>query len=167
MTDRSPNYRRRQLLIGGGATVIASITGYHAVRRFLEDRFSSPSIELGDVTVRNAHAEPATIEIVIERDGEEIHSSSHEMAGAENGHSPWDRVDPEAWAGTSGEFLVSARIEGDDEWETVAAARDTDGECAEIRFRRELQEADENSSSEPEDRTGPDTVRYDRFNRCL
>ncbi len=130
--------RRRALLatFGSGASVLGG-----GCLGFLRDP-DEPTATLGAASITNFDTEPHRFQLRIERDGERVHHSAHELdetAGDEGEH--YGRVDTEivdcTWDEVAGPYVIAARL-ADGAWveQSVNAKLDADAECviAEVRY---------------------------------
>lgn len=133
--------RRRTLLASACATLTTADAGCVSSIRDLR----SPSVRLGWFGVHNGDPESAHVfDLEVERDGETIHESSHEVAAAEL-LNPGLRMDGAVaeceWGEKAGDYTVRVRMDGEEEAERSVTefARDTDAECvvAEAEYRND------------------------------
>lgn len=103
----------------------------------------NPAVQLAFVGVQNADPDAAHVfEIEVERDGEHVHRSTHEVAAAtplDNGFRLDGAVAECEWGSTPGDYTVRVSIDGVEERErsVTAFASETGAECvlAEAEFR--------------------------------
>jgi len=74
------------------------------------------SIQLGYLDVGNFDGEQHEFEVQVERNGTQVHSSSHSIAGKEGNVVHSEAVEC-TWGSTAGEYTVSARVDGN-EWKS-------------------------------------------------
>ena len=133
MNERPSRYTRRTALLAVSALVPSALAGCNTIG---EMRSSPPT--LGEVHAENDHADESTIEIVVELDGERIHASSHDLEGRDtHGGVDGEHVDRSEWDGSTGTFVVKARIRGTDEWEETDITEYGDADCYTVTARRE------------------------------
>lgn len=101
-----------------------------------------PTATLGAASITNFDTEPHRVQIRIERDGEQIHDSVHELDETAGGDGEdYGRVDTDivdcTWEEVAGSYKVSVRL-ADGEWveQSINARLDEDAECvvAEVRY---------------------------------
>ena len=74
------------------------------------------SIQLGYLDVGNFDGEQHEFEVQVERNGTQVHSSSHSIAGKEGNVVHSEAVEC-TWGSTAGEYTVSARVDSN-EWKS-------------------------------------------------
>ncbi|MWG36712.1 hypothetical protein [Halomarina oriensis] len=112
--------RRRQVLAALGTTTLASIAGCATIEAELGVRQET----LGPVTIENTETEPFDVRLEVLRDGEQVHTSMHELSAVSaSEYSPvvvndWeDNPDARRW-------IVRAKNDGHDwVYATLDAAR--------------------------------------------
>lgn len=130
--------RRRALLVAVGATATTAAIGRFASP---DDRLDA-TMRLGWLGTANFDADPHQFELRVERDGEQVHHSSHEVRG-QDGNVVHGAVADCTWGSAPGEYTVFARVDGG-EW-TERSSSDfesynrADVTCgvAEVRYRSE------------------------------
>lgn len=130
---------RRRVFIFGLPIGLTALQG--GCTRFLRDR-DEPTATLGAASITNFDTEPHRFQLRIEREGERIHDSAHELDGTAGGEGEdYGRVDTEivdcTWEEVAGSYDVAVRLD-DGEWveQSVNARLDEDAECviAEVRY---------------------------------
>ena len=98
--------------------------------------FRTPAVQLGWFGVHNADPESAHVfELGVERDGEVVHESAHEVAEAEETEGGGLRSDGAVaecdWGQTAGDYTVRVRLDGEEHAEesVSAFARETGADC--------------------------------------
>jgi len=135
--------RRRRLLAALGITTAAAGGGcVSAVREAV-----NPSVRLGWFGVHNADTEAShRFDLEVERDGERIHASSHDVEAArefENGGQHNDGAVADCdWGSTPGDYVVRVRVDGN-EWVEAsvtefATSRDVECVVADAEYRSTL-----------------------------
>ena len=100
------NMHRRSFLATAGTSV--SLLGGGCL-----SRFGDSSIRLGYLDVGNFDSEPHEIDVRVKRDGTQVHSSSHNLAGKDGNVIPSEAVEC-TWGRTAGAYTVSARVDSND-----------------------------------------------------
>lgn len=135
--------RRRRVLAALGTLIVSASGGCLSSVR----KAAHPGVQLGWFGVHNADTEAShRFDLVVERDGEQVHSSTHTVEAArefENGgqHNEGAVADCD-WGSTPGEYVVRARADGN-EWVNASVtefAIETGVECvvADAEYRRTL-----------------------------
>lgn len=110
--------RRRALLAAVGLSATVSTAG-------CLDSVLGRELRLATVGVSNYDDDAHRFDLRVDRDGEVVHRSSHELRGRDD-----DRVYGAApdcdWAGTPGTYEVSVRVDGG-EWQSRSVAEVSDG----------------------------------------
>jgi hypothetical protein len=122
MTER---VSRRRLLAGVGTLGLSALAGCGSAA-------GSSTSRLAYVRVANWHAEPHTVHVLVERDGELVHWSSHDLA-ARDGQittQPLDRT----WADAEAEFVVRVRLDDGTTWKVFDLAS-REGDCYGVEAR--------------------------------
>jgi hypothetical protein len=87
---------------------------------------------LAYVRVANWDGLSHTFHVLVERDGDIVHWSSHELDG-KGSEIPTETVDT-SWADDPGSFVISVRVDDSDEWKTFDVTG-RDGDCYGIEAR--------------------------------
>jgi hypothetical protein len=137
--DRDPTRSdvSRRRVVGGAAAVglglLGGCLGDDAEgRNQLNDGDSGAGSRLAYVRVANWDAASHTFHVLVERDGEIVHWSSHELAGKDD-DIPTETVDT-SWADEAGSFVISVRVDDSGAWKTFDVAG-RDGDCYGIEAR--------------------------------
>lgn len=100
---------RRSFLAIGGASVSLCSGGCLSL-------FEDSSIQLGYLDVGNFDREQHEFDVQVKRDGTQVHSSSHTIAGKDGNVVHSEAVEC-TWGSTAGEYTVSARVDSN-EWKS-------------------------------------------------
>ncbi|WP_207592423.1 hypothetical protein [Halomontanus rarus] len=110
--------KRREIISMTGTGAIVGLGGCTSV--FSEDR----TVELLMVGVINWTDVKTTVQVRVDLDGEAVHEDMVELRPEDDGH-----ILDCAWPSEPGHFVVSARLENDEEWEERDVT-DPDADCA-------------------------------------
>jgi hypothetical protein len=130
--------KRRALLAALGITTPIATAGCLGS---IADRLDR-TVQLGWFGVHNFDTDPHEFDLRVERDGEVVHESAHEVAGFD-GPVVHGAVADCTWGDEPGGYTVSARLDGG-EWASRAISEidelyenDLDCTTAEVQYRRE------------------------------
>lgn len=109
---------RRRVVAGGAAVGLGLLAGCLGGDGEGENQLEGggDGSRLAYVRVANWDAVGHTFHVLVERDGETVHWSSHELDGRES-EIPTETVGT-SWADETGRFVVSVRVDDSEEWET-------------------------------------------------
>ncbi|MFC5367992.1 hypothetical protein [Salinirubrum litoreum] len=96
------------------------------------DSVGGSDSRLAYVRVANWDAVSHTFHVLVERDGDIVHWSSHELDG-KGSEIPTETVDT-SWADQAGSFVISVRVDDSEEWKTFDVAG-RDGDCYGVEAR--------------------------------
>jgi hypothetical protein len=116
---------RRRLLAGVSVLGMGALAGCSSAA-------GSSTSRLAYVRVANWHADAHTVHVIVERDGDIVHWSSHDLA-ARDGEittQPLDRT----WADEQAEFVVRVRIDDRNTWKVFDLAG-REGDCYGVEAR--------------------------------
>jgi hypothetical protein len=116
---------RRGLLAGVGTLGVAALAGCGSAA-------GSSTSRLAYVRVANWHAEPHTVHVLVERDGDLVHWSSHDLA-ARDDEITTQPID-QTWADGQAEFVVRVRIDDRPTWKVFDLAG-REGNCYGVEAR--------------------------------
>jgi hypothetical protein len=122
MTER---VSRRRLLAGVGVAAAGALAGCSTAA-------GSSTSRLAYVRVANWHAQPHTVHVLVERDGDLVHWSSHDLSarGDDIVTQPVDRT----WADEQAEFVVRVRVDDARQWKVFDVAG-REGNCYGVEAR--------------------------------
>jgi hypothetical protein len=122
-------------VVAGGAAVglglLAGCLGGDEETNQLEGRGGDGS-RLAHVRVANWDSVSHTFHVLVERDGDIVHRSSHEVSGSDT-EIPTESVDT-SWADAAGDFVISVRVDDGEEWKTFDVAG-SEGDCHGVEAR--------------------------------
>ncbi|KTG08534.1 hypothetical protein AUR64_17815 [Haloprofundus marisrubri] len=116
---------RRRILGACGVGVAGLVSGCVGAGVLGE---SEASTQLSELHLGNSHVEAHSIDLIVRRDGELVHWTSHELDGVENNVSDGETLDL-SWSETPGSYVISARLDGAENWETFALSDLGDAPC--------------------------------------
>jgi hypothetical protein len=121
----SERVSRRRVLAGLGTLGLGALAGCATAA-------GSSTSRLVYVRVANWHAEPHTVHVLVERDGDLVHWSSHDLAGRDDEITtqPLDQT----WADGEAEFVVRVRIDDRTTWKVFDLAG-REGDCYGVEAR--------------------------------
>ncbi|WP_265110890.1 hypothetical protein [Halosolutus halophilus] len=128
---------RRRALLG---TLAGAMTASTAGCLDLVSELRTHPMQLARLSVSNWDSAPHRFDLRVDRDGETVHRSSHEIPGKEDARVHGEVADCD-WGTTPGDYELFARVDGGD-WEgksldeVDAGGRDT-VECATAQVRYE------------------------------
>jgi hypothetical protein len=131
---------RRQLVAGATAVGVGLLAGCLGDDSGGENQLGSGSdgsgggsgSRLAYVRVANWDAVSHTFHVLVERDGDIVQWSSHELDGKGSDIST-ETIDS-SWADETGSFVISVRVDDSDEWKTFDV-RGREGDCYGIEAR--------------------------------
>jgi hypothetical protein len=130
---------RRQVVAGGAAVGVGLLAGCLGGDGEGGNQLESGSggsdgggSRLAYVRVANWDALSHTFHVLVERDGDIVHWSSHELDG-KGSDIPTETVDT-SWADGPGSFVISVRVDDSEEWKTFDVSG-RDGDCYGIEAR--------------------------------
>jgi hypothetical protein len=127
---------RRRVVAGGAAVGLGLLAGCLGGdgegENQLEGGTGGDGSRLAYVRVANWDAVSHTFHVLVERDGDIVHWSSHELDGKDS-EIPTETVDT-SWADEAGTFVISVRVDDGDEWKTFDVSG-RDGDCYGIEAR--------------------------------
>jgi hypothetical protein len=116
---------RRRLLAGLGTLGVGALAGCSTAA-------GSSTSRLAYVRVANWHPDAHTVHVLVERDGELVHWSSHDLPGREN-EIP-TRPITRTWADEQSEFVVRVRVDDQRTWKVFDLAG-REGDCYGVEAR--------------------------------
>lgn len=116
---------RRRLLGGLGAAGVAALAGCSTAS-------GSSTSRLAYVRVANWHESAHTVHVLVERDGDLVHWSSHDLA-ARDGDITTQPID-QTWADEQAEFVVRVRVDDQRQWKVFDLAG-REGDCYGVEAR--------------------------------
>jgi hypothetical protein len=116
---------RRRLLAGVGAASVAALAGCSTAA-------GSSTSRLAYVRVANWHRADHTVHVLVERDGDLVHWSSHDLA-ARDGEITTQPLD-QTWADEQAEFVVRVRLDDQRRWKVFDLAG-REGDCYGVEAR--------------------------------
>jgi hypothetical protein len=116
---------RRRLLAGVGTLGLGVLAGCGSAS-------GSSTSRLAYVRVANWHREAHTVHVLVERDGELVHWSSHDLA-ARDGDITTQPID-QTWADDQAEFVVRVRVDDGTSWK-VFDLTGREGDCYGVEAR--------------------------------
>ncbi|QCJ46436.1 MULTISPECIES: hypothetical protein [Haloprofundus] len=122
--SRSQTTRRR--VLGAFGVGVAGLVSGCASAGVLGE--SEGSAQLGELHLSNSHVDSHSIDLIVRRDGELVHWTSHDLDGVENNVSDGETVDL-SWSETPGSYVISARLDDAESWETFALSDLGDAPC--------------------------------------
>ncbi|QLG27969.1 hypothetical protein HUG10_10550 [Halorarum halophilum] len=112
------NTTRREMLAAAGALGAAGFAGCLG-----EDTANQAGVggddgdsRLAYLRVANEDNRDHTVHLLVQRDGEPVHWSSHDLAAGNDRVT--SRTIEQSWVGASGEVTVYFRLDGADEWDS-------------------------------------------------
>lgn len=126
--------RRRRLLALGATGVVGALAGCSnpSKQQSTQSTDKGRQSRLGYIRVANWHAQPHTLHVLVERDDDPVHWSSHEM-GAGNETVQTELLE-HSWATDSGRFVVYVRIDNRGSWKRFDLT-EQQGECYGVEAR--------------------------------
>jgi hypothetical protein len=116
---------RRRLLAGLGAAGATALAGCSTAA-------GSSTSRLAYVRVANWHESAHTVHVLVERDGDLVHWSSHDLA-ARDGDITTQPIE-QTWADERAEFVVRVRVDDQRRWKVFDLAR-REGDCYGVEAR--------------------------------
>lgn len=116
---------RRRLLAGAATLGVGALAGCSTAA-------GSSTSRLAYVRVANWHAEPHTVHVLVERDGDLVHWSSHDLA-ARKGDITTQPLE-QTWASGEAEFVVRVRIDDRRTWKAFDLSG-REGDCYGVEAR--------------------------------
>jgi hypothetical protein len=116
---------RRRLLAGLGTAGVAALAGCSTAA-------GSSTSRLAYVRVANWHGQAHTVHVLVERDGDLVHWSSHELA-ARAGDITTQPIE-QTWADEQAEFVVRVRVDDQRQWKVFDLAG-REGDCYGVEAR--------------------------------
>lgn len=133
LTDADVSRRR---VVAGGAAVglglLAGCLGGDGEGGNQLEGGGTGESRLAYVRVANWDAVSHTFHVLVERDGDIVHWSSHELSGRDT-EIPTEAVDT-SWADEAGDFVISVRVDDSEEWKTFDVAG-REGDCYGVEAR--------------------------------
>jgi len=127
---------RRQMIAGGAAVGVGLLAGCLGDDgeggNQLDGDGGDGGTRLAYVRVANWDALSHTFHVLVERDGDIVHWSSHELDG-KGSDIPTETVDT-SWADAAGSFVISVRVDDSEAWKTFDVGG-RDGDCYGIEAR--------------------------------
>ncbi|ELZ79570.1 hypothetical protein KU306_02560 [Haloferax larsenii] len=120
---------RRSLLASIGATTTALTAGCISS---LEETLG-PSVRLGWFGVHNIDTEPHEFDLLVIRDGTEVHYSSHDVRGRTGSFNDGAVADCD-WGDVPGDYEVAVRVDDGDWNERSVTSRDADCVVANAQY---------------------------------
>jgi hypothetical protein len=121
----SERVSRRRLLAGLGTVGVAALAGCSTAA-------GSSTSRLAYVRVANWHDSEHTVHVLVERDGDLVHWSSHGLA-ARDGDITTRPID-QTWADEQSEFVVRVRLDDQRQWK-VFDLTGREGDCYGVEAR--------------------------------
>lgn len=107
--------------------VVSGLTGCNSLQ-------GRGEAELSDVSILNQQEQTKELELQVKWDGELAYNEIHEVPPNKDEEKIW--VIRNEWPSETGSFIVRARIDGDEEWETREyPLEDREGSCYSIIVR--------------------------------
>lgn len=107
------NATRRAVLAGTGAAAVVGLAGC-AGGSVAE---SDGNARLAYVRLVNRHSSAHVVHVLVQRGGDPVHWSSHDLAAADDGSAGDAAATVEAtWADDAGDFSVFVRLDDDTDW---------------------------------------------------
>ncbi|WP_224449259.1 hypothetical protein [Haloprofundus salilacus] len=118
-TDRTKTTRRRALgaCAVGFAALSGGCVGVLGEDGGAESGAAEPT-RLSGVQIQNTHGEAHTVSVVVRKDGEMVHWSSHDLDAMVDNRADSATVSP-TWEGDAARYVVHARLDHEESWKTL------------------------------------------------
>lgn len=135
------NATRRALLAGVAGATAVGLAGCAGAGSGDAGNAADAGGSLGDGSARlayvrlvNRHATAHTVHLLVQRAGEPVHWSSHDLDGSDAGSGESTRTVDRTWGTDPGPFAVYVRLDDGDEWTEVSVG-DGSADCYGIETR--------------------------------